>query len=425
MLNVQTLGIRRNSELIKIACLTITVDVWHLECSRILCTTRPSFLLRTSIALSVIMFQHLKTKRGFLTLLSNSSMKTTSTAASFSSLSAHAVLGRQMCFMACKSFPNLINRSYSITPRLLNAQNYEFQAETRKLLDIVTHSIYTDKEVFLRELVSNASDSLEKLRYLQTTGNTPPLSDDSPLEINIDIDPVKKTITISDNGIGMTKDELISNLGTIARSGSKQFVEKIQNTTAGSSRDGDGIIGQFGVGFYSSFMVSDRVTVESLSAESTDKIAHSWESDGSGTFTVNEVTASRGSKLTLFLKDDETCREFCDPKRIKEIVKKYSNFVAFPIKVDGVVVNTVTAIWTQDKNSVTEQQYNDFYKYVANAFDKPKYVLHFKADAPLDLKALLFFPTLHTEKFGMGRMEPGGWTGLSYLSLCVSLISLS
>jgi TNF receptor-associated protein 1 len=352
------------------------------------------------------MFQHLKTKR-FLSLLVSSSTKThpatsATTAARFSSA---AMLSRQMSFMACRSLPSIVNRSYSITPRLLNSQNYEFQAETRKLLDIVTHSIYTDKEVFLRELVSNASDSLEKLRYLQTTGNTPALSDDTPLEINIDVDVEKKILTISDNGIGMTKDELISNLGTIARSGSKQFVEKIQNTTAGSSRDGDGIIGQFGVGFYSSFMVSDRVTVESLSADSADKVAHSWESDGSGTFTVNEVTAARGSKLTLHLKD--TCSDFCDPKRIKEIVKKYSNFVAFPIKVDGVVVNTVTAIWTQDKNSVTEQQYNDFYKYVANAFDKPKYVLHFKADAPLDLKALLFFPTLHTEKFGMGRMEPG------------------
>jgi TNF receptor-associated protein 1 len=311
----------------------------------------------------------------------------------------------QMTSTTMRSLPLFLSRSYSNSLPLLNTQNYEFQAETRKLLDIVTHSIYTDKEVFLRELVSNASDSLEKLRYLQTTGNPPALSDDSPLEINIDIDAEKKTITISDNGIGMTKDELISNLGTIARSGSKQFVEKIQNTTAGSSRDGDGIIGQFGVGFYSSFMVSDRVSVDSLSAESTDRVAHSWESDGSGTFTVNEVPAGRGSKLTLHLK--ESCQEFCDPKRIKEIVKKYSNFVAFPIKVDGVVVNTVTAIWTQDKNSVTEQQYNDFYKYVANAFDKPKYVLHFKADAPLDLKALLFFPTLHTEKFGMGRMEPG------------------
>lgn len=300
---------------------------------------------------------------------------------------------------------NSMNRFYSKTTILANTQNYEFQAETRKLLDIVTHSIYTDKEVFLRELISNASDSLEKLRYLQTTGNSPALSDDSPLEINIDIDGEKKTITISDNGIGMTKDELISNLGTIARSGSKQFVEKIQSSSAASSRDGDGIIGQFGVGFYSSFMVSDRVTVDSLSADSQDKVAHSWESDGSGTFTVKEVAANRGSKLTLHLK--ESCHEFCDPKKIKEIIKKYSNFVAFPIKVDGVVVNTISAIWTQDKNSVTEQQYNDFYKYIANAFDKPKYVLHFKADAPLDLKALLFFPMLHTEKFGMGRMEPG------------------
>lgn len=318
---------------------------------------------------------------------------------------------RNLFTLTIKTIPSysslIIKKNYSNNKVILDSKKYEFQAETRKLLDIVTHSIYTDKEVFLRELISNASDSLEKLRYLQTTGNIPALSDDSPLEINIDINTEKKTITISDNGVGMTKDELISNLGTIARSGSKQFVEKIQNSTAGSSRDGDGIIGQFGVGFYSSFMVSDLVTVDSLSADSADKVGHTWSSDGSGTFTVNEVSTTRGSKLTLHLKNE--CIEFCDPKRIKEIVKKYSNFVAFPIKVDGTVVNSISAIWTQDKNSVTEQQYNDFYKYIANAFDKPKYVLHFKADAPLDLKALLFFPTLHTEKFGMGRMEPGNY----------------
>jgi TNF receptor-associated protein 1 len=311
-------------------------------------------------------------------------------------------------------------RSFSDT----TMEKYEFQAETKKLLDIVTHSIYTDKEVFLRELISNASDSLEKFRFNQVTGKVVS-NDDSPLQINISVDKEKNTITIYDNGIGMTKDELVSHLGTIARSGSKQFVENLKE--AGASRDGDSIIGQFGVGFYSSFMVSDEVTVESVSAtamttaveeaivvEEGEEVpppapptadGYKWTSDGSGDFTVGGTTgSSRGSKITLHLKD--TCTDYCDVKKIKDIIKKYSNFVAFPVLVDGIEVNTVSAIWAKDKNSVSKQEYNDFYKYVANAFDTPKYTLHFSADAPIDLKTLLFFPTLHTEKFGMGRMEP-------------------
>ena len=290
-------------------------------------------------------------------------------------------------------------------------ENYEFQAETRKLLDIVTHSIYTDKEVFVRELISNASDSLEKLRYLQVMGENLTRVDDAPLEIRVDVDPVKKTITISDNGVGMSKDDLVSNLGTIARSGSKQFVENL--TKSGKGSDGDGIIGQFGVGFYSSFMVADEVTVASLSAKANESDSgHIWKSDGSGNFSIAGTETQRGSRITLHMK--EACMEFCDPKRIKEIVKKYSNFVSFPILVDGIAVNTVQAIWTKDKNSVTETEYNDFYKYIANAFDKPKYTLHFSTDAPIDLKALVYFPMLHTEKFGMGRMEPGAVCGVCF-----------
>lgn len=319
---------------------------------------------------------------------------------------------------------------FSLTTRSFSdktTQKYEFQAETKKLLDIVTHSIYTDKEVFLRELISNASDSLEKFRFNQVTGKVVS-TDDSPLQINISVDKEKNTLTIYDNGIGMTKEELVENLGTIARSGSKQFVDNLKNT--GSSSDSESIIGQFGVGFYSSFMVSDEVTVESVAA--SDMVADSgvveplvleegeeapalgaaptadgyvWTSDGSGDFTVGGTSgSSRGSKITLHLK--ENCTDYCDVKKIKDIIKKYSNFVAFPVLVDGIEVNTVSAIWAKDKNSVSKQEYNDFYKYVANAFDTPKYTLHFSADAPIDLKTLLFFPTLHTEKFGMGRMEP-------------------
>eukprot|EP00607_Mallomonas_marina_P007335 CAMPEP_0182419894 /NCGR_PEP_ID=MMETSP1167-20130531/4234_1 /TAXON_ID=2988 /ORGANISM="Mallomonas Sp, Strain CCMP3275" /LENGTH=560 /DNA_ID=CAMNT_0024595041 /DNA_START=430 /DNA_END=2112 /DNA_ORIENTATION=- len=213
-----------------------------------------------------------------------------------------------------------------------------------------------------------------------------------------------RTLTISDSGIGMTQEELISNLGTIARSGSKQFVEQLKDTA--SNRDGDGIIGQFGVGFYSAFMVAKEVSVQSRSASEPSEEGFLWRSDGSGDYTVTPVTDSiTGSSITIQLKDD--CDEYCDPSRIKEIIKRYSNFVSFPIKVDGNIVNTISAIWLQDKKTVTETQYKDFYKFISNAWDEPRFTLHFSVDAPIDLKALFFFPSFHGEKFGMGRIEPG------------------
>ena len=221
-----------------------------------------------------------------------------------------------------------------ITTRNLSneAQTMEFQAETRKLLDIVTHSIYTDKEVFLRELISNASDALEKYRYKQVTGEV--TGSDKPLEINIYTDDKRKTLTIVDNGIGMSRDELIANLGTIAKSGSKQFVETLKNintdtTTSSSSNKSaaDGIIGQFGVGFYSSFMVSDNVDVQSLSATDTTKVANKWSSDGSGKFTIDHVSPEdttervveeHGSCITMKLKG--TCEDYADAEKIKRLV---------------------------------------------------------------------------------------------------------
>lgn len=204
----------------------------------------------------------------------------------------------------------------------------EFQAETRKLLDIVTNSIYTDKEVFVRELISNASDALEKYRFLQSTGSISSTAESSagPLEINIVTDSTNGTLTICDNGIGMSRDELVSNLGTIARSGTKNFVEQQQKQNNGAA---DGIIGQFGVGFYSSFMVSDTVSVDSIPAVLTSAEAASakpsptrWRSDGSGLFTVEQVEesaveslGSHGSKIEMTLKED--CKDFADPDKIK------------------------------------------------------------------------------------------------------------
>jgi len=290
-----------------------------------------------------------------------------------------------------------------------DAEKHEFKAETRKLLDIVTHSIYTDKEVFLRELISNSSDALEKCRYLQATNSIS--GDGKPLGINIDTSTTDNTIVITDNGIGMSKEDLVSNLGTIARSGSKAFVESLKDS--GSDKDAESIIGQFGVGFYSSFMVSEEVSFESNPApivDSTDAPTngHVWSSDGTGDYTITNSTDTElvhGSKITLKLKSD--CAEFADDKRLKGIIQKYSNFVSFPITVNGEVVNKVSALWAQEKSNVTKEQYDEFYKFISNGFDTARYTLHFRADAPLELKVLLFLPTIHTEKFGMGRMEPG------------------
>ena len=339
----------------------------------------------------------------------NKSFKTSLPLSSLSSLSSPLSSPSSLSLLTKSSNSILIKRQYSINNKINNNNDdvREFQAETRKLLDIVTHSIYTDREVFVRELISNASDALEKFRYRQVKGEVT-VNDDEPLEINILANKDTNTLTLIDNGIGMSKDELIENLGTIARSGSKQFVESLKST---GSTDSNSIIGQFGVGFYSSFMVSDSVSVESISAlTKADSSSSTWESDGSGTYKIKESTRSeniksRGSCIVMKLKD--SCKEFADADKIKSIIQRYSNFVAFPIKVNGEVVNTVSAIWLNDKNSVTTEQYNNFYKFIANAFDEPRYTLHFRADAPIDLKCLFYVPTFHTEKFGMGRMEPG------------------
>jgi len=300
-------------------------------------------------------------------------------------------------------------RTFAIRPfSSQEKKDYEFQAETRQLLDIVTHSLYTDKEVFLRELISNASDALEKLRHLQSTGAA--ITDpDLPLEINITTNEANKTITIEDSGIGMTKEELAENLGTIARSGSRAFVKEMKEQGgAGAAVDAAGIIGQFGVGFYSAFMVGDAVSVTSKAADAARGAPAVWSSRGEGSFSLEDTApgeARRGCRIVLQLR--EGMEEYCRKPRLEEIVRKYSNFVGFPIKLDGEVVNTVQAVWAMGKDDVTEEQYREFYRFVAHAYDDPLFTLHFRADAPLDVKALFFFPGFHTEKFGMGRMEPG------------------
>ncbi len=283
-------------------------------------------------------------------------------------------------------------------------EKHTFQAEVRQLLDIVIHSLYTDKEIFIRELVSNASDSLEKLRHFQLAGEA--IHDDSlPLEINITTDDTAGTLTIQDYGIGLTHDELVENIGTIAKSGSKAFAAAIKEAKE-SGGDPANLIGQFGVGFYSAFMAASEVRVytRSYKEEGQNLV---WISDGQGEYRIEETedTQRRGAKIVVKLKED--CKEFAQKGRVQEILKRYSSFVQFPINLNGERANTMEALWLRNKNEIKEEEYTEFYKFQANAFDDPRHTLHFAADAPLAINALLFTPKENIERFGFGRMEPG------------------
>jgi len=277
----------------------------------------------------------------------------------------------------------------------------EFQTEIRQLLDIVINSLYTDREIFLRELISNAADASERLRYLQLSGQE--IKDkDLPLEIRITPNEEAKTLTISDNGIGMTKEDLIENLGTIAHSGSKAFIQRLAES--GDKKDLN-LIGQFGVGFYSAFMVAEKVSLTTRSYQ-PDAQGYRWESDGRGSYSISEEQdLPRGTVITLHLKDD--AKEFANEYTIKRIIKQYSSFVPYPVYVKDEKVNTVQALWTKNKNEISQEEYTEFYKYIANAYDEPLLTMHFTSDAPINLNALLFVPKTNMEKFGFGRLEPG------------------
>jgi molecular chaperone HtpG len=278
-------------------------------------------------------------------------------------------------------------------------EKYEFQAEIRQLLDIVINSLYTHREIFLRELVSNAADSLEKFRHLHLTEKEA-FDDKLPLEINITTDDTAKTITIQDFGVGMTREELVENIGTIANSGSKKFVKAL----AESDRKDINLIGQFGVGFYSAFMVAKSVKVFARSWH-VEGTGHCWSSEGVGTYEIDEAEGQRrGCKLVLELKDD--CHEFSNESTIKDILRRYSSFVPFPINLNGERVNTVQALWLKNKQEVSDEEYTEFYKFQAGAFDEPRYRLHFSADAPLAINSLLFVPKENPERFGFGRIDP-------------------
>lgn len=281
-----------------------------------------------------------------------------------------------------------------------HTETREFQTEIRQLLDIVINSLYTEREIFLRELISNAADAIEKLRFFQLAGQETKDSD-LPLEISIEADDNAHTLTITDTGIGMTKEELVENLGTIAHSGSKEFIKHLAE---GDKKDFN-LIGQFGVGFYSAFMAAEKVTLHTRSFR-PDAQGCIWVSEGTGSYSIEEGTdLTRGTKIVLHLK--ENAQDFGKVETVKRIIKQYSSFVPYPIVVNGEKVNTVQALWTKNKNEISEEEYTEFYKYIANAYDEPLFRMHFSSDAPISINALLFVPKENFERMGFGRMEPG------------------
>lgn len=272
-----------------------------------------------------------------------------------------------------------------------NQEKLKFSAEISKVLQLMIHSLYTNRDIFLRELISNASDACDKLRYEALTH--PSLAaEGTEYQISLLINKDKKLLTLSDNGIGMSREELINNLGTIAKSGTQEFASKL----TGDSKKDMPLIGQFGVGFYSSFMVADKVSVVSTRAGSDE--SWQWESDGSGEFTVSPVDkAPRGTSIMLHLKDSED--EYLDKFRLRHIIATYSDHISFPIQLTdeeghAETVNTASALWMRPKSEVTPEQYTEFYHHVAHSPEEPWLVLHNKAEGALEYTALLFIPSL-------------------------------
>ncbi len=271
-------------------------------------------------------------------------------------------------------------------------ETLQFQAEVGRLLDIVAHSLYSEKEIFLRELISNAADACDRLRYEALT--KPELLDgDGGFGIEIAIDKAAGTVTIADNGIGMSKKELTENLGTIARSGTSAFMEKL---TGDAAKDVT-LIGQFGVGFYSAYMVADDVTV--VSRRAGQKTAWSWESDGKGAFTIEPAARERvGTTITLHMKKE--AKEYLEPARLRQIVGKYSNHIAFPITLVGAgeeeptQLNAASAIWRRAKSEVKDDDYREFYHHVSGQFDDPWDRLHFRVEGVIEYAGLLFIPSM-------------------------------
>lgn len=274
-------------------------------------------------------------------------------------------------------------------PAANKAETHTFQAEVSKLLDLMVNSLYRDKEIFLRELISNASDACDKLRYAAIT-EPDLLSDDPELKVTLSLDKSARTITVADNGIGMNRDELIENLGTIARSGTEAFLDQM----SGEEKPDVALIGQFGVGFYSAFMVASRVEV--ITRKAGDDTGWRWESKGKGAFKIaRDETAARGARIVLHLRKAED--EFLEPERIRHIVKAYSDHVALPIELVGdggktETLNQASALWSRPKSDITDEQYREFYHHVSHLPGDPWLTIHMHAEGRLEYTGLLYVP---------------------------------
>lgn len=269
-------------------------------------------------------------------------------------------------------------------------QELPFQAETKQVLNLMVHSLYTNKEVFLRELIANASDALDKARFLAVTDHALAERVGAP-EIKIEVDRESKTITVEDNGIGMTRDEAVQNLGTIAHSGTVEFLQRLQQEKEDARAS---LIGQFGVGFYSSFIVADRVDVETRSAKDPDAEPVLWRSSGEGTFIVTKGSRDKpGTRITVHIRGDEH-DDLLSEWRVESLIKKYTDFVSHPIKLGDKEVNQTTALWARPRSEITDEEYETFYNHVHGGLEpgKPLARIHFSADAPIQYNVLLFVP---------------------------------
>ena len=278
---------------------------------------------------------------------------------------------------------------------------FEFKAETKKLLDILVHSLYTSKDIFLRELISNSSDALDKLRFESNKG-TDIADKDLTLEIKIGFDDKKNTITISDTGIGMTRDEMIANIGTIAKSGSEEFLKQLSENKDAINN----IIGRFGIGFYSVFMVAKEVVIKTKSYKK-DEVAVEWKSDGLGDYEISDIDGeiNRGTTIEIFLKDD--AKEFAEKYRLESIIKKHSNFISFPIYLENEKINTIAAIWREPKSNLKKEQYDEFYKFLTYDTEEPFETIHTSVDAPIQFNSLLFIPKKSYEYWRFNRDDYG------------------
>ena len=289
-------------------------------------------------------------------------------------------------------------------------ETHEFQAETRQLLELMVHSVYSEKEIFLRELISNSSDALDKVRLQAAQVHDKPI-DVADLHIRLEVDPAERTLSITDNGVGMNKDDVVNLLGTIAKSGTKDFMSKLKE-----KGDVNDLIGQFGIGFYSSFIVATDVTVDSLRYDSDEAVL--WTSNGDGTYKVSQGTRKeRGTTITLKLRDKDEengLRDFTSFWTLKEIVKKHSDFIRYPIRMQRTVtqgdppvttiedetLNSMKALWSRSKDEVSEDEYKEFYQHISKDWNEPLETLKVKAEGTFEYESLLFIPS----KAGMDLM---------------------